>query len=94
MPHIIIPKQPTGFCEICEVPFFSTRDAVAHLQTPEHENAVEAAIFAEARRRSAISFMYDDPDPEVSRHYAELGKRMRKEGRWDVKKHERAGGTQ
>lgn len=94
MAHIIIPKQPTGFCDICAVPFFSTRDAVAHLQTREHEDAVEAAVFAEARRRNRISFMYDDPDPEVSKHYEELGKRMLREKRWDVKKHERAGGVQ
>jgi hypothetical protein len=94
MAHIIIPKTPIGFCEPCEHPFFSQRDVVGHLSSVAHREAVDAAIIAEGRRRARISFMYDDPDPEVSEHYKRLGERMRREGRWDVKKNERAGGTQ
>jgi hypothetical protein len=33
---LILVREPIGQCELCSVPFYSTRDAVSHLQTAEH----------------------------------------------------------
>jgi hypothetical protein len=88
---LILIREPTGQCDVCEVPFYSHRDTVAHLQTPEHREAAEARIAERQAEKKRLAFLHDDPDPEVTAHLKEVGKRMRKEGRWVVKKNERAG---
>jgi hypothetical protein len=58
---------------------------------PGAPEAAEARILERQAEKKRLAFLHEDPDPEVTAHLKEVGKRMRKEGRWVVKKNERAG---
>lgn len=96
-PVILIPadllgRQPTGYCGLCDVPFYGDRDVRGHLQSARHKDAVEQARAAEQERREDQAWLYEVPDPEVEEYLQKVvGPRMRAEGRWTVKKSERAG---
>lgn len=88
---LIIPRPQIGFCDVCEVPFFTDRDVRQHMGSPEHEDGVQRAREAEQRSRALLAFMHEDPDPEITEHMRKVGERMRREGRWVVHPNEKAG---
>jgi hypothetical protein len=88
---LILIREPIGQCDLCATPFYSQRDLVAHLGTIEHREATEAALAEREAHKKSLAVVFDDPDPEITAHMKQVGKRMRKEGRWVVKKNERAG---
>lgn len=88
---LILVRDPIGQCDLCDVPFYSHRDLVAHLQTPAHKEAVEAEILERQAEKQRLAFLHEDPDPEVTAHLKKVGETMKREGRWTVKKNERAG---
>lgn len=88
---LIIPREQIGFCAVCEVPFFTDRDVRTHMGSTQHEEGVERAREAEALQRARLAFMHEDPDPEVTAHLRQVGKKMLREGRMVVKPNERAG---
>jgi hypothetical protein len=88
---LILVRDPIGQCDLCGTPFFSHRDLRAHFATPEHRDAVEAEIAERRAQQKRLAFLHESDDPEVEAHLREVGKRMRAEGRWEVKPSERAG---
>src|SRR4051812_20712170 len=88
---LVVQKQMTGVCAVCEVPFYGQRDMQNHFGHPRHEEAVQGRLEEERRRKARLAFMHEDPDPEVTKHLEGVGKRMLREGRWVVKPNERAG---
>lgn len=87
---LILVRDPTGYCGLCDTPFYSDRDLRAHLATIEHREQAEQAVEAERARKARLAFM-DDVDVEVEEHLRKVGQRMRREGRWEVKPNEKAG---
>jgi hypothetical protein len=90
---LILVREPIGQCELCSVPFYSTRDAVSHLQTAEHGDNVEWAREAREHQKRMLAVVHDPEfgDPEIEEHMRKVGKRMLAEGRWEVKPSEKAG---
>lgn len=88
---LIIPRDPIGFCAVCDVQFFADRDVRQHMGSAQHEDGVNRARDAEERRKARLPFMHEDIDPEISAHMKKVGKRMLAEGRMVVKPSERAG---
>jgi hypothetical protein len=77
---LILVRQQTGFCDICDVPFYSDRDVRTHMATIAHREAVQAAVEAEQARKKRLALVYDSTDPEVEEHLLKVGKRMLAEG--------------
>lgn len=88
---LLLFREPTGQCDLCETPFYSDRDLRAHFATPEHKAAAEAEILEREAEKQRLAFLHHDPDPEVTEHLRKVGERMKAEGRWEVKPNERAG---
>lgn len=90
---LLLQREETGRCDLCDVPFYSTRDAVAHLQTIEHADAVGRARAEREQQKAMLPFIHDPEfgDPEIEAHMRRVGQRMRREGRWTVNPSEKAG---
>lgn len=88
---LIIERPQIGFCDVCDVPFFTDRDVRQHMGSSQHEEGMQAARAAEALRRARLAFMDEVPDPEVAAHMRQVGKKMLREGRWVVHPSEKAG---
>lgn len=88
---LILVREQIGQCNLCGVPFYSDRDLRAHFATVEHREATEAALAEREAEKQRLAFLHDHPDPEVRDHLLEVGKRMKREGRWEVRPNERAG---
>jgi hypothetical protein len=93
MLYVILDREPIGHCTICEVPFYSNRDTVAHLRGSEHRLNMAAEMAARRQRNQRLAVFYDPEwgDPEIEAHMKRVGRRMRAERRWEVKPSERAG---
>jgi hypothetical protein len=90
---LILIRDQIGRCYICHVPFYSQRDMAAHMATPEHKDAVDAAQAEREEQKRRLALFHDDEqaDTEVEAHLKKVGERMKAEGRWEVKPSERAG---
>lgn len=92
---VIVPhdgdRPATGFCGVCEVPWYSDRDMRAHLRSGAHADAVALSVQAEHARKERLAIFHTSSDPELESHMARVGGRMLKEGRLVVRKSERAG---
>lgn len=84
-------RRATGFCGVCEVPFYSDRDMRAHLRSGSHRDAIDEVMRARRQRAEKLAIFNTDPDPEVAEHMKRVGEAMLREGRMVVKKNERAG---
>lgn len=93
--RVVVPhdqgRAATGFCGVCEVPFYSDRDTRAHLRSGAHRDRVDAAVAERRRKRERLAIFTESADPEVEAHLREVGRRMLREGRLTVHKSERAG---
>lgn len=84
-------RQATGFCGVCDVPFYSDRDMRAHLRSGSHRDAMALSVQAEHARKERLAIFHTSADPEVEAHLKVVGKTMLREGRMVVKPSERAG---
>lgn len=91
IPHRFTGPPPTGYCGVCEVPFYGDRDMRRHLRSGAHADQVEVARAAEERRKLRLAAFTTTDDPEIQAHLKTVGKRMLAEGRMVVKPHEKAG---
>jgi ABC-type histidine transport system ATPase subunit len=95
IPHDFMNRPAIGYCGICETPFYTEKGMRAHLRSGGHAAQVEIERAAQQEKRERLAIFYDPEstgsDPEIAEHLKKVGQRMLKEGRWEVKRNERAG---
>jgi hypothetical protein len=95
IPHDFMGRPALGYCGLCEVPFHTEKGMRAHLRSGQHAGQVEIERALQQAKRERLAIFYDPEstgsDPEIAAHLKKVGQRMLKEGRWEVKKNERAG---
>ena len=78
-------------CNICEKHFHDPAKWERHLSLCAQQNLDEIRANAPSVRNKGGPFDPETWDPEEESHLLRVGKRMRSEGRWEVKPHERPG---
>ncbi len=86
-------RKIVGICHVCGARFGEGMEAAWHRHVPACARAHLDEIRAStpAQRRKDTPFDPELWDPEVEDHMAAVGRRMRREGRFEVKPNERAG---
>jgi hypothetical protein len=89
--YVVLSREPTGWCDLCGVPVYSTRDLIAHFQTANHRLAYATALADRHDVKTRLRLFHEPQDPEIEEHMKRVGKRMLQEGRWTVHPSEKAG---
>lgn len=96
--QIIVPrgyedeKVLIGGCLVCGAKFYRGQEAIwqRHVVKCATSNIDELRASAPSETNKGTIFDPADRDADLERHFREVGERMRREGRWDVKPNERA----
>lgn len=95
VPHDFMGRPAIGYCGLCDVPYYTERGVRAHLRSAGHDAQVAIELAEREAKKKRLAIFYDPEapgsDPEIEAHLKKVGQRMLREGRWEVKKNERAG---
>jgi hypothetical protein len=93
VPHGYDDARIVGVCHICDAKFGEGQEQAweRHVGKCARAHIDEIRANTPKAKQKGTVFDPDSFDPEIESYMLEVGKRMLREGRWEVKPNERAG---